>query len=171
MDRRTTYTKMVIRDTLYKQLEHKHLSEITVKELCAEADVNRATFYRYYMDIYDLYEKLEEELTEAAFGGDIEQDRYKLLEVIYENQAFYKEFFLSRLESRYIKKTIELMYKQMKELLIKRGTFDERTFQISYQYNYHGVIGVLKEWLNAGCPEKPKKLGDIIYGIVEKQYR
>ena len=57
-----------------------------------------------------------------------------------------------------------------KELLIKRGTFDERTFQISYQYNYHGVIGVLKEWLNAGCPEKPKEFGDIIYGIVEKQY-
>ena len=123
------------------------------------------------MDIYDLYEKLEEELTESAFAdGDIEQDRYKLLEVIYENQTFYKEFFLSRLESRYIKNMVEKMYEQMKELLIKRGTFDERTFLISYQYNYHGVIGVLKEWLNAGCPEKPKEFGDIIYGIVEKQY-
>lgn len=171
MDRRTAYTKMVIRDTLYKQMESKHLSEITVKELCAEADINRATFYRYYTDIYDLYEKLEEELTESAFSnGDIEQDRYKLLEVIYENQTFYREFFLSRLESRYIKSTVEKMYEQMKMLLMKRGTFDERTFQISYQYNYHGVIGVLREWLNAGCPEKPREFGDIIYGIVEKQY-
>lgn len=172
LDRRTAYTRMMIRESLYRLLEKKHLSEITVKELCEGAEINRATFYRNYADIYDLYEKLEEELTESAFAdGNIEEDRYKLLEVIYENQTFYKEFFLSRLESRYIKATVSKMYDQMKALLKERGTWDERTFQISYQYNYYGVIGVLKEWLNAGCPEKPKELGDIVYGIVEKQYQ
>lgn len=58
------------------------------------------------------------------------------------------------------------MYDQMKELLVSRGAYDERTFQISYQYNYYGVIGVIREWLNVGCPENPKEFGDIIYGIV-----
>ncbi|RNM29142.1 hypothetical protein EDX97_10955 [Absicoccus porci] len=101
LDRRTAYTRMVIKESLYKLLEKKHLSEITVKELCAQADINRTTFYRNYMDIYDLYEQLEEELTEQAFAdGDIQKDRYKLLELIYENQTFYREFFDSRLESR-----------------------------------------------------------------------
>lgn len=172
IDRRTAYTRMVIRDALYKLLETKHLSQITVKEICEEADINRATFYRNYVDIYDLYEKLEEELTSSAFAdGNIETGRYRLIELIYENQSFYREFFASRLESPYIKKMAGEIFDQMKALLIQRGTFDERTFQISYQYNYYGMIGVLKEWLSDGCPEKPREFADMIYGIVEKQYK
>lgn len=172
MDRRTAYTRMVIKDALYKALEEKHLSQITVKEICDIAGINRATFYRNYADIYDLYEKLEDELIENTFmDGNIEIDRYRLIELIYENQAFYREFFEFRLESSYIKKTVSDMYEQMKQLLIKREAYDERTFEISYQYNYYGVIGVLKEWLKSGCPETPREFGDIIYSIVEKQYR
>ena len=172
IDRRTAYTRMVIKEALYALLENKHLSQITVKEICEKAEINRATFYRNYTDIYDLFEKLETELMEHTFAdGDLESDRYKLLELIYENQAFYKEFLESRLESPYIKKMVWAMYDRMKSLLLQRGTYDERTFEIAYQYNYYGVIGVLKEWLACGCPEKPTELGDIVYGIVEKQYR
>ncbi len=58
MDRRTAYTRMVIKDSLMQLLEKKHLSEITVKELCELAQINRATFYRNYMDIYDVYEQI-----------------------------------------------------------------------------------------------------------------
>lgn len=171
-DRRTAYTRKVIREALYKLLEKKHLSEITVKELCEEADINRTTFYRNYLDIYDLYEKLEEELTEKAFAdGDLEEDRYRLLKVIYENQIFYREFFDSRLESRYIRKTIQRMYDEMKKLLMDRGTYDEKTFRILYQYNYHGAVGVIHEWLDDGCREDPEDFGKILYGIVEKQYQ
>lgn len=171
MDRRTAYTRMVIKESLYKMLKTKHLTQITVKEICGDANINRATFYRNYLDIYDLYEKLEIELTQRAFSdGNIETDRYRLLEVIYDNQDFYREFFYSRLKSKFIKKTIDEMYSQMLVLLKQRNTYDERSFQISYQYNVHGIIGVLEEWVNAGCPEKPETFGNIIYGIVEKQY-
>lgn len=129
-------------------METKHLSEITVKELCEQADINCTTFYRNYLDIYDLYEKLEEELTEKAFSeGVIEKDRYSLLKVIYGNQTFYREFFDSRLESRFIFKTVSKMYGEMKDLLIKRGTYDEKSFEILYRYNYHGGVGVIKDWL------------------------
>jgi AcrR family transcriptional regulator len=172
MDRRTAYTRMVIKDSLYELLGKKHLPQITVKELCELADINRATFYRNYQDIYDLFEKLEEQLTEEAFkDNDIETDRYRLLEIIYQNQPFYREFFDSHLESRSIRKTVEKMYDEMKAILKKRGTYDEKTFAISYQYNYHGAVGVIREWLDGGCREKPRELGDILYAIVEKQYQ
>lgn len=172
MDRRTAYTKMVIKDSLYRLLGKKHLQNITVKELCELADINRATFYRNYQDIYDLFEKLEEELTEEAFRDhDMENDRYRLLEVIYQNQPFYREFFDSHLESRYIRETVRKMYDDMKEILIRRGTYDEETFTVSYQYNYYGAIGVIREWLDGGCRQKPRELGDILYKIVEKQYQ
>lgn len=169
MDRRTRYTRMVIKEALLDFLEKKSLSEITVKEICQVAEINRATFYRHYLDIYDLFEQMEQELTETAFSsGDLTQDRYQLLHIIYENQVFYKEFFRSRLESRFIKQTLERIYQEMKEGL---QVTDERVFQITFQYNYHGALGVIKDWLEAGCLESPKELGDILFAIVEKQYR
>lgn len=172
IDRRTAYTRMVIRDALYELLRTKHLPQVTVKEICERADINRATFYRNYQDIYDLFEKIEEELTEKALGGtNIEEGRYRLLEVIYQNQDFYREFFDSHLESGYVRREIEGMRERMRQLLQERGTYDDRTFEVSFQYNYHGVVGVIREWLDAGCSEGPHELGDVLYGIVEKQYR
>ena len=61
MDRRTKYTKKVIMDTLIDLLSKKDIKKITVSEICKIADVNRATFYRYYLDEYDLLSKIEEE--------------------------------------------------------------------------------------------------------------
>lgn len=172
LDRRTAYTRMVIRDSLYELLKTKHLPEITVKELCELADINRATFYRNYLDIYDLFEKIEAELVQNAFSsGNIQDDRYTLLELIYANKDFYREFFSSRLESPYIKRTIEAMYLQMETFLKSQGIYDAKIFPILYQYNYYGFIGTVQEWLKNGCIQPPKEFGDIIYTIIEKQYQ
>lgn len=39
-------------------LEHKRYDKIKVSELIEAADVNRSTFYRYYSDIYDFYDRI-----------------------------------------------------------------------------------------------------------------
>jgi AcrR family transcriptional regulator len=59
MDRRTKYTKKMIKDTLIDLLlEGKDITKVTVSEICEIADINRATFYRYYLDIFDLLDKM-----------------------------------------------------------------------------------------------------------------
>ena len=42
-------------------LNKKEINKITVSEICKKADINRATFYRYYLDQYDLLDKIENE--------------------------------------------------------------------------------------------------------------
>ena len=63
-DRRVRYTKMVLKDSFISLLEKKDISQITVKEICENADINRATFYSHYTDVYDLLKKIESELLE-----------------------------------------------------------------------------------------------------------
>ncbi len=172
MDRRQKYTRMVLKQALSELLQEKHLDKVTVKELCEKADINRTTFYRNYVDVYDLFESMERELVEKSFtSGDIAKDRFLMLRVIYENQAFYREFFSSRLHSTYIEETISQMAEQMKALLKERGTYNEKTFPVLYRYNVEGALGVIRGWLEEGCPQQPDELGRILYGIVEKQYR
>ena len=95
MDRRVKYTKKVIKETFLNLLETKDISQITVKEICEIADVNRATFYRYYLDIYDLLEKIEEDLIEDLKNSSPLEDLSShsvytfskgILAILYENK-------------------------------------------------------------------------------------
>ena len=60
-DVRTRFTKKVIVEAFLSLLREKPLSKITVKEVCEIADINRSTFYKYYLDCFDLVEQLEQE--------------------------------------------------------------------------------------------------------------
>jgi AcrR family transcriptional regulator len=79
MDRRVRKTKKAIQDVFCELMKEKSLNEITVKELCALADINKSTFYLHYHDIYDLANKIQESLV-ADICGII--DEYSYDEVI-----------------------------------------------------------------------------------------
>lgn len=61
-DRRIKRTKKSLRDSLFSLLEEKNINQITVTELTTLADVNRSTFYLYYNDIYDMMDKIQQEI-------------------------------------------------------------------------------------------------------------
>lgn len=53
-DRRVRKTKKAVHDVFCEMVKEKKLNEITIKELCSRADINKSTFYLHYRDIYDL---------------------------------------------------------------------------------------------------------------------
>ncbi len=61
LDRRTRYTRQVIRETLLELMEEKPFSRVTVTEICKRAEINRGTFYLHYLDLNDV---LDDILTE-----------------------------------------------------------------------------------------------------------
>lgn len=60
-DARVQYTKTRIKEAFYTLLEKKSIKRISVREPCELAEINRATFYKHYADVFDLMEKLEDE--------------------------------------------------------------------------------------------------------------
>ena len=59
LDRRSKYSQKMIREALFKLLDEKDLSSITVTDVCRIADVNRGTFYKYYRDVPDLFSQIK----------------------------------------------------------------------------------------------------------------
>ncbi len=59
LDRRSKYSQKMIREALFKLLDEKNLSSITVTDVCRLADVNRGTFYKYYKDVPDLFSQIK----------------------------------------------------------------------------------------------------------------
>lgn len=156
---------------LIKELKTKHISQITVKGICDEAQINRSTFYRNYVDIYDLFEQMERQFTAESFDDDnLDTARYRLIHTIYQHQVFYREFLTVGLKSSYIERVEGQLKQQVKRKLKAQGKYDEESFELEYQYNYYGVLGVIKAWLNKGCPSDPAKFAQKLFSIVDKQY-
>lgn len=65
-DRRVRKTKRAVKDSLVRLLGYKNFDQITVTELCGEADISRITFYTHYTDKYELAEELFQELLKVA---------------------------------------------------------------------------------------------------------
>lgn len=61
-DRRVRKTKKALRNSLFSLLKTKSVNQITVTELSEMADINRSTFYIYYTDVFDMVEKIQEEI-------------------------------------------------------------------------------------------------------------
>ena len=60
-DRRTRYTKQVIREAFFELLREKGFDKMSVADICRRADINRGTFYLHYVDKYDLLDALIDE--------------------------------------------------------------------------------------------------------------
>lgn len=69
MDLRVKKTKSAIINAFLQLRSKKALERITVKELSDLAQINKATFYLHYKDIYDLSESLENELLDSVFAS------------------------------------------------------------------------------------------------------
>ena len=67
-NQRVRLSKMLLKNALIKLLKEKPLEKITIYGLCAEAQLNRVTFYKYYGSQYDLLTDIfsEEERNELC---------------------------------------------------------------------------------------------------------
>ena len=89
-DARVRYTRKVLRDALFDSLKTKSINQVTVKEVCEKAELNRATFYKHYRDCYDLIEQLQKEQLDEfekifvknkeKIGTDLARDILNLLD-------------------------------------------------------------------------------------------
>lgn len=65
-DRRTQYTKMVIREAFLQLIKKKPVQKITVADICGLAEVSRPTFYLHYADVYALLDEICDGMLESA---------------------------------------------------------------------------------------------------------
>ena len=61
-DLRTKKTKKLLRESLESLLRDKSLDDITVKEICEHASINRVTFYDHYFNKEELHNEIISEI-------------------------------------------------------------------------------------------------------------
>ena len=61
--RRVKMTKMLLKQSLIELMREKSIHEISIKDICLGADINRSTFYRHYNTQYELYDEILDDIT------------------------------------------------------------------------------------------------------------
>ena len=64
--RRVKMTKLLLKTALIELMQEKPFSQITIKELCERADLNRTTFYLHYADQTAVLREIEDEATQKT---------------------------------------------------------------------------------------------------------
>ena len=170
MDRRIKYTKKIIKDTLINLLSKKELKKITVSEICKLADINRATFYRYYLDVYDLVNKIQEDFVSELKEASNTDDKYsvssfskELLTVFLENKELVKILFNTNNNVYYLNDILELAYEKCKEKWEKDlpGILKE---DIDYAavFIFNGALGVVNYWVKNDFDKDVDEVAEII---------
>lgn len=175
MDARIRYTKEVIRRVFFKLLKEKSMNKITVTAICERAKINRATFYRYYDNPFDLLEKIEAELlweVEHAIEQLPEHTIRKVFEVVLTHLGREMETYLVLLSENgdhaFLDRILELCYQENMRIITQ--IFPELApmqRQWLYYFLAEGCNGILRHWIEGGMKEAIEDILDFTEKIVE----
>ena len=158
-DRRTLKTKKAIFQAFSELLKEKELRKITVQEIVDKADISRVTFYKYYLDVYDLYDKIENELL-TNIGlitlqlADKPSDEFfkELVTYIYNNRVTFDMVFSPNSTNKLRDKLSHIIEGIFKKIYSEKLGISIDSEDIAYIccYRSSGFLAVIQRWVQNG---------------------
>ena len=154
--RRTSRTKKAICDAFAELMYEKELSKITVQELADRADVGRATFYKHYYDIYDVYEKMEStfliELGEIITVQGI-KSKFEVYPAVFEymkkNPKIFKMIF-SPNNNVPLRRKLITMVEGLNRVIWSESlgiAMDDSMVECAIKYHSNGCLAIIENWV------------------------
>ena len=121
-----------------------------------KADIHRATFYVHYEDIYDLYNKIEDEvvkqlsliLTEDAIHS-YEGTYSALITYILENKELSKMLFGSSSMKSFQQRVVKSLEETYLNIWLYEDKLDRVTTEMKMltAYNVYGSMAIISKWI------------------------
>ncbi len=174
-DLRTRYTRQVITDAFLQLLRQKPVERITVKEVCALAQINRSTFYRQYKDCFDLMEQLEqrglellEELLQATQAQGTAATMTSLLCALRDNDSLLGIMARQNQDERFLYAMVERCFRYMNTRQENMAIAANETQQnMRNAFLAAGVGGIIQYWLRSGMQTEPGQVAAVITALCE----
>lgn len=173
-------------ETLLRLLSEKDFQEVTVKEVCRLAGVNRSTFYLHYDNLPDLLTETIEQLMEQLKAryermpfpsietADLEslilfRKEYVVpyLEYVKEYRHAFKAAF-SKPQALNVRKTYEGLYERVFEPILVRYGVKEKERRYMIRFYMSGIHQIIEEWVENNCLDDAVFISDIIVNCINK---
>jgi AcrR family transcriptional regulator len=186
-DLRVRRTRKLLQQALIDLTIERGFAALTVRDISERAMVNRATFYRHYLDKYDLLQQYMAdiyELTESqepapaasgrrAPGPDVPPDRppsglVSLFEHVQEHAAFFRVMLGKQGDPTFVEGVRQYIEKRIRSNLpaqARQTAPGSLPLDLCIGYMTHAGIGALVWWLDNDTPCSPAQLAAWIYAF------
>lgn len=177
-DKRVIRTKNAIKTALFRIMEDKDISSITISELSQQAGVNRRTFYMHYRNITDILDEIESELVEALGQlvkrfdvSDFKKSTYDLFVGLNDliTVEFNYYFHLVRVDMRgmllsRLKSVIKISTDQ---LLERVSSYNTAASKVASAFIVGGFFNTYLEWHSSRKEISIETVANLVSGLVE----
>ena len=178
-------TAKKMNDALIRLLEIKNFEDITVKDVCKFAKVNRSTFYLHYQNTYDLLDEIIDNLN-LSFHKHLNTDSNRLninkdklgdlffisdkylipyLEFIRENKNIYKALK----NNPYLfnaNKTYEKIFTNVLSPIMTRFGLDEKWHKYMIDFYINGISSLILDWTYDDCKYSVNEISLLIKKLI-----
>lgn len=171
-NQRVIISKRMLKEGLLRLLEKKNIDKINVSELCQEAGINRATFYRHYETPHDVLMELETEFFKKIYlfpnspQTVEESENYvrNLCTYLYEHANLVKIFIRNNTD-----KDFAHLLNDFYQNILESGTdfssvdaMDSEDLKLMATYLAGGGYYVLRRWLMEDIQKTPDEIAALM---------
>lgn len=180
-DRRVRKTKKLMTDALAKLLSEKPLKNITVREIADEADINRGTFYLHYKDVFDMVDKIQDEIFDK-FNTIITEYMptngsetlflflEKLFELLAENASLARVLVGHNGDAAFINKLKNVVRDKILAGIPFASSEKKAEFDFLYSFISSGCTGLCHEWLESDMSKTPAQIASLAEKFIMGSY-
>lgn len=176
-NRRIRFTKLFLKESLIEILKKKPISQITIKEICERANINRSTFYAHYDNQYDLLKYIQTEILEEISllftSSNIKENNRadtieKILSYIVENADVCKVLINKNSDITFQNQLLTIGQKPLMTELISKSFLDDETKEIISLFILNGSTSIVQEWVEKDFYKTPNEMAKIIEVLTAK---
>lgn len=175
-DPRIRYTRNIIQTSFLELLRQKPEENITVREICDKAEINRSTFYKHYRDCYDLMDHMKEdilkqydEMLSGMKAQGVHTTLTAILQMLRDNVALIRALHWSGGEHSFANQLAGHCFSFM-DLHISVDPvlgWSENQKGMAYSFLIGGTSGIIEYWLKNDCLEPPEQVAVSIMELSE----
>ena len=161
-------TKYKLADAMKECLKNASVEKITVKQICDAGRVTRQTFYRHFLDKYDLINWYFDKMVLRSFG-EMEQGhtveeslRQKMIFIVRE-RVFFSAAFRCDCQNSLKDHDFELILQFYRDLIAKK-TSEPLGGELGFLLEMYcqGSVYMTAKWVLAGFDMPPEKMAGIL---------
>lgn len=167
-NQRVRLSKQMLKGALIDLLEEKSIKKVTVYEICARAQINRTTFYKYYGSPYDLLEDIEKDVF-GEIDRRLRSQNFHDADSLTSTIAYFEENL----------RTCRLLVNSIKDTEFAEKLFahpilmslmeyftpkdcDPRQMEYIRTFMWEGGYAMIRKWINSDERETPEEMSALI---------
>lgn len=168
-NRRAQMTRLLLRTALVELMQEKPFNQITIKEICEQADLNRTTFYLHYADQFALLSDVENEVCQKTLetlknvkpAADAPGMIETFLLYIKSNASLFRILFFDAGSEQFRSRFIENTLKSLRVNIPLSCAAEEEPYVLCFLMQ--GSVHMIMEWIRRGFDMEPDQLARLIF--------